>query len=87
MVFEGGPLWRTLAAAPRLFLGGLERQAGYRRLVGASAIVTAVEPVELHCDGDPVRAVSRIEVGLVPRALEIVVPAAAAGDPRGPFSA
>ena len=48
--------------------------------------MTAAEPVELHCDGDPVPAVSRIEVGLVPRALEIVVPAAAAGDPRGPFS-
>jgi YegS/Rv2252/BmrU family lipid kinase len=87
VVFEGGPLWRTLAAAPRLFLGGLERQAGYRRLAGSSATVTAVEPVELHCDGDPGPAVSRIEVGLVPRALEIVVPSAAAGDPRGPFSA
>lgn len=87
VVFEGGPLWRTLAAAPRLFLGGLERSAGYRRLAGASATVTAVEPVELHCDGDPGPAVSRIEVGLVPRALEIVVPAAAAGDSRGPFSA
>ena len=87
VVFEGGPLWRTLAAAPRLFLGGLERQPGYRRLAGRSATVTAVEPVELHCDGDPEPAVSRIEVGLVPRALEIVVPAAAAGDPRGPFSA
>jgi len=87
VVFQGGPLWRTLVAAPRLFLGGLERSAGYRRLAGGSATVTALEPVELHCDGDPVQAVSRIEVGLVPRALEIVVPSAAAGDPRGPFSA
>ncbi len=86
VVFEGGPLWRTLVAAPRLFLGGLERSAGYRRLAGASATVTAAQPVELHCDGDPGPAVSRIEVGLVPRALEVFVPAAAAGDPRGPFS-
>ena len=86
VVFEGGPLWRTLAAAPLLFTGGLERTAGYRRLAGASATVTASSPVELHCDGDPVSAESRIEVGLVPRALEIVVPEGAASDPRGPFS-
>jgi diacylglycerol kinase (ATP) len=87
IVFEGGPIWRTLAAAPLLFTGGLDRAAGYRRFPGASATVTAKEPVELHCDGDPVPAVSRVEVGLVPRALEVVVTAAAAGDPRGPFSA
>jgi YegS/Rv2252/BmrU family lipid kinase len=86
VAFESGPLWRTLAAAPLLFTGGLERAAGYRRLRGASATLTASEPVELHCDGDPVAAESRVEVGLLPRALQIVVPAAAASDPRGPFS-
>jgi YegS/Rv2252/BmrU family lipid kinase len=87
VVFEGGSPWRTLAAAPRLFLGGLEGMAGYRRLVGASAAVTAEAPVPLHCDGDPVPEAAQIEVGLVPRALELVVPAATAVDPQGPFSA
>jgi diacylglycerol kinase (ATP) len=86
IVFESGPLWRTLAAVPRLFLGGLERMAGYRRLVAESATVTAHAPLPLHCDGDPVPGAARIEVGLVSRGLEVVVPAAGAGDPRGPFS-
>lgn len=87
VVVENGPLWRTLAAAPRLFLGGLERMTGYRRLAAASATVTAEAPVALHCDGDPVPAAARIDVGVVVRGLEVVVPAATAGDPRGPFSA
>ena len=60
---------------------------GYRRLVGQAVTVTATAPAPVHCDGDPVPAESRIDVGLVPRALEIVVPAATASDPDGPFSA
>jgi diacylglycerol kinase (ATP) len=87
IVLEDGPLWRTLLAAPRLFAGGLDRVRGYRRLVGAAASVTAAAPVVIHCDGDAVDAVDRIEVGLLPRALQIVVPAAAVADPAGPFSA
>ena len=87
VVFENGPLWRTLAAAPRLFLGGLERAPGYRRLVGPSATVTATAPAAIHCDGDPAEAADRVDVQLRPRALEILVPAAVAADPGGPFSA
>jgi YegS/Rv2252/BmrU family lipid kinase len=87
VVFESGPLWRTLAAAPRLFLGGLERAPGYRRLVGPSATVTAAAPAAVHCDGDPVESTDRVDVQLRPRALEILVPAAVATDPAGPFSA
>jgi YegS/Rv2252/BmrU family lipid kinase len=87
VVFENGPLWRTLAAAPRLFLGGLERAPGYRRLVGPSAIVTARNRTPIHCDGDPAEPADRLEVLLRPRALEILVPAAVAADPSGPFSA
>jgi YegS/Rv2252/BmrU family lipid kinase len=87
VVFESGPLWRTLAAAPRLFLGGLERAPGYQRLVGPAATVTAAAPAAVHCDGDPVEAADRVEVKLRPRALEILVPTAVAADPGGPFSA
>ena len=86
VVFENGPLWRTLAAAARLFLGGLERAPGYRRLAGPAATVTAAAPAAVHCDGDPVEAAARVEVQLRPLALEILVPAAVATDPRGPFS-
>ena len=87
VVFESGPLWRTMVAAPRLFLGGIERTPGYRRLVGPVATVTAAAPAAVHCDGDPVDAASRLEVHLLPRALEILVPAAVAANPGGPFSA
>jgi diacylglycerol kinase (ATP) len=86
VVFEDGSLWRILAAAPRLFLGGLERAAGYRRLAGPSATVAAPARVAVHCDGDPAEAALRLEVRLLPRALEILVPAAVAADPNGPFS-
>ena len=87
VVVENGPLWRILATAPRLFLGGLERTPGYRRLVGPSATVTAATPTAVHCDGDPAEAARRLEVKLHPRALEMLVPAAVAGDPEGPLSA
>jgi len=40
----------------------------------------------VHRDGDPVEATDRIEVELVPRALEGVVPAATLADPGGPFT-
>jgi diacylglycerol kinase (ATP) len=86
VVLESGPLWRTLVAAPRLFLGGLEHTPGYRRLVGPVATVTATAPEAVHCDGDPVEAAGRVEVRLSPSALEILVPAAVAADRAGPFS-
>jgi diacylglycerol kinase family enzyme len=87
VAFEAAPLWRIVATGSRMFLGGLERSAGYRRLSGAAATVLAGSPLAVHCDGDPAAGASRIDVELRPRALEIVVPAATASDPDGPFSA
>jgi YegS/Rv2252/BmrU family lipid kinase len=87
VVFEDGPRLRTLAAAPRMFLGGVERSVGYRRLAGSSATVTAGAPVAVHCDGDPSPSAARIEVELRPRALEVMVPTTSLSGPDGPFSA
>jgi YegS/Rv2252/BmrU family lipid kinase len=87
VVFEDGPRWRTLAAAPRLFLGGLDRVPGFRRLAGEAVTVTAVSPVAFHRDGDPGEPVARVAIELRPRALEVVVPTAALEEPGGPFSA
>ena len=87
VAFEQAPLWRIVATGSRMFLGGLERSAGYRRLSGAAATVAAGSPFAVHCDGDPSEAAARIEVVLRPGALEIVAPAATASDPDGPFSA
>ncbi len=86
VAFGRAPLWRIVATGSRMFLGGLERSAGYRRLPGAAATVTAGSPLAVHCDGDPSEAAERIDVRLLPRALEVVVPAATAGDPDGPFA-
>jgi diacylglycerol kinase family enzyme len=87
VVFEDGPLWRTLRAASRMFLGGLERSPGYRRLAGPAAVVTAAAPAAVHCDGDPAGAAEHIEVTLQPGALWVNVPPETAADPDGPFSA
>jgi diacylglycerol kinase (ATP) len=86
VLFENGPWWRSLLAAPRLFLGGLERSPGYRRLPGDAAQVTAGRPAPIHCDGDPAGLAERITVTLKHCALEVVVPAATAADPAGPLS-
>jgi YegS/Rv2252/BmrU family lipid kinase len=85
VVFEAGSHWRTLAAASRMFLGGVDRAAGYTRLRGATATVTAAEPVAIHRDGDAAPPVARVGVELLPRALEVVVPESTAIDPGGPF--
>ena len=85
VILEDGPLPGLLAATPRLFLGGLDRIAGYRRLRVASATVTAAEPVAVHRDGDPAPETDRVLVSIEPRALTVVTPAATAEDPNGPF--
>ena len=77
---------RLLLASVRLFNGGIERAAGYSRRPATAAVVTAGAPIAVHVDGDPGTPVARIEVELRPRALEVVVPAATAADPEGPFS-
>ncbi len=81
-----GSIVRVLVAAPRLFLGGLDKTSDYGRLSGARATVTAGSPLEIHRDGDPAEAAARIDVEVVPRALEVVAPAATVDDPHGPFT-
>jgi diacylglycerol kinase family enzyme len=87
VVFEDGPLWRALLAASRMFLGGLERAHGYRRLAGPAATVTAGAPAAVHCDGDPAGMAERFAVPLPPRAVVVGGPRVRAPDPDGPFSA
>jgi len=86
VILDDGPLLGILAASPRLFLGGLDRLAGYRRLRVERAIVTAEDKLALHRDGDPASETERVEVSLEPLALTIVTPAATAADPTGPFA-
>ena len=85
VVLEDGPLLALLAAAPRLFLGGIERVRGYRRLRTTRLRIRADGPLAAHRDGDPETDADGIEVTLRPRALTIVAPAATVADPNGPF--
>jgi diacylglycerol kinase family enzyme len=81
-----GPLLSTLAAAPSLFLGGLERSARYRRVRTSSAVLTGTVPLEHHRDGEPEPGAGRLEVSLLARALRVLVDERVAADAAGPFS-
>jgi len=85
VLFDETSLLGVLAAAPRMFLGGIERAPRYRRLAGSRVTITADEPLPIHRDGDPAEPQTRLEVVVVPRALDVVVPAATVADPSGPF--
>ena len=84
VVERAAPL-ELLAAAPRLYLGGLEGFRRYRRLAASSAVLTAPDPFPHHRDGEPGEPVSRLEVSVERKALKVLVPRATAEDPLGPF--
>jgi diacylglycerol kinase (ATP) len=85
VVEECSPL-EIVLNMPRLFLGGIEGFPRYRRVTAASALLTAAVPIEHHRDGEPEPGSHRLEVGLRPRALRVLVPRATAEDPKGPFT-
>ena len=85
VVIEDASIARLLLSAPRLFLGGIERARGYRRLHATRLVIRGEGPVASHRDGDPEPDTDRIEVSLQPRALTIVAPASTLADPAGPF--
>jgi diacylglycerol kinase (ATP) len=85
VLFEVGPVLQMLAAAPRLFLGGLDRSPRYRRLATTRAVITAETAFPVHVDGDPEPGADRVVLELRPRALRVLVPPGTVTDPRGPF--
>jgi diacylglycerol kinase (ATP) len=85
VVIEDASIPALLLSAPRLFLGGIERIAGYRRLSATRLAIRGEAPVASHRDGDPEPDAERIEVDLKPRALTVVAPASTLEDPAGPF--
>ncbi|HXB57169.1 MAG TPA: diacylglycerol kinase family protein [Vicinamibacteria bacterium] len=85
LVEEASPLELVLNT-PRLFLGTIEGFSRYRRVTCASALLTAAAPIEHHRDGEPEPEAARLEVGLLPRALRVLVPRATAEDAKGPFT-
>ncbi len=86
VIFEDMSLLRVLAAAPRLFLGGIERVRRYLRLPTTRAVLTTATAAVFHRDGEPEEPATRIEVTLEPQALNVLVPQAALEDATGPFA-
>jgi diacylglycerol kinase (ATP) len=86
VVFDRSSNLELLATAPRLFTGGIERTRGYHRIEATAAVLTAESPVEHHRDGEPEPGTRRLEIGLLPRALPLLVPRTTAEDPNGPFA-
>jgi YegS/Rv2252/BmrU family lipid kinase len=86
-LIEAAPAWELLLGAPRLFLGGLESFRPFRLLSCTEAVLTGPAPFPHHRDGEPEPAVSRLEVRIQPRALEVLVPPDVASAPDGPFGA
>jgi YegS/Rv2252/BmrU family lipid kinase len=76
-----------LANVPRLFAGTIHRSRLYRRLSASRATLHGGAPFAFHRDGEPESPVSRLEVGVRPRALRLRVPRAVTEDARGPFGA
>jgi diacylglycerol kinase (ATP) len=74
VLYDDGSRLAALAAAPLLFLGGVQRLAGYRRLTTARATVTAAGPLPLHVDGDPMPSAERLHIELRARALRVLAP-------------
>jgi len=86
VVIEDAPRFEIAWNATRLFLGRIERFRKYRHIAASSAVVTGTPPILHHRDGEPEEATGeRLDIGIQPRALRILVPRAVAEDPKGPF--
>lgn len=74
VVIEGAPRVEILLNAPRAFLGSIEGFRRYRHWSALSAILTSTGPFEHHRDGEPEPSSDRLEVTVLPKALQILVP-------------
>jgi len=87
VVLEAAPWWEYVLAAPRAFLGSLERFRRYHTLQVSAAVLESDEPFEHHRDGEPELPCARVELSVRPGALRVLVPrevAEASGGPFGP---
>jgi YegS/Rv2252/BmrU family lipid kinase len=85
-IVEDASLLAIAANVPRVFAGRLDGSRLYRRIATARASLISARPVAFHRDGEPEPPVARLELGLRPKALRILVPRATAADPNGPFT-
>jgi YegS/Rv2252/BmrU family lipid kinase len=86
VVIEDAPPLEMAWNSTRLFLGGIEKFRRYRHFPARVAVLEgAGAPFVHHRDGEPEDEGGRLEVSVQPLALGILVPAATAASPKGPF--
>ncbi len=85
VVIEDAPRFEMAWNSTRLFLGGIEKFRRYRHFPARTAVLDGTGPFVHHRDGEPEGEAGRLEVSVQPLALSILVPAATAEDPKGPF--
>ena len=86
VVIEDAPGFELVWNASRLFLGSIEKFRRYRRFPARVAVLEGGSAFVHHRDGEPEGDAARLEVSVQPLALAILVPAATAADPAGPFA-
>ena len=85
VVIEDAPRFEMAWNSTRLFFGGIEKFRRYRHHPARTAVLEGVGPFVHHRDGEPEGESDRLEVSIQPLALAILVPAATAASPTGPF--
>ena len=87
IVIEDAPPFEMAWNSTRLFLGNIEGFRRYKHYPASTATLEGPGPFVHHRDGEPEDESRRLEVSVQPRALSILVPAATAASPTGPFGA
>ena len=81
------PMSEILVHSPRMFLGRIDGFRHYQHTLADRAVLTGAGPIAFHRDGEPEPPAERLEVGILPKALKILVPLATARAADGPFAA
>jgi diacylglycerol kinase (ATP) len=83
---EDAPLAEMVWHAPLMPIGRIQAFRRYARTAAQSAVLTGSGPIAYHRDGEPEPPVDKLEMKVMPRSLRVLVPAATAKAPAGPFS-
>jgi diacylglycerol kinase (ATP) len=84
---EDAPVAEVLWNAPKMYLGRIDAFRRYERTLAESAVLTGAGPIAFHRDGEPEPPAERLEVKVLPRAINMLVPLATARAANGPFAA
>jgi diacylglycerol kinase (ATP) len=76
---------QAIMNVPRLFLGTIGDFEHYRSLSVDCAVLDSPDPVRHHRDGEPEAAELRLDVRVLPRALDVIVPRRTLEGPQNPF--